>query len=101
MSVNYFENPEKRKAWDKELSAMREEKERRQAGKSAGAAVAGDSHSSAEKNPALNTSRVQITYHQLLEREYGPAKPAQLSRSSAKQMEKSKNMTRDIGGKNR
>lgn len=105
MSLSYFDDPEKKKAWDKEMSQLRQEKAQRMAGKVKQKAgiTAGSVDKSAANSDQLESmqdsfrnTRVQITYKQLLEREYGTPKPVQFSRSSARQMEKSK----DMGGIN-
>lgn len=80
MSLNYFDDPKKQAAWNREIEQIRQEKARR-TGK-----------------PVLQAGeqetefRRQISYDQLLEREYGAPKPQQLSRSTAMQMEKSLEM---------
>lgn len=101
MSLSYFDDPKKKDAWDKEMNQMRQEKARRMVGEpSRGAETASVNSDRAVSHAARESSgsntRVQITYKQLLEREYGVPKPQQLSRSTARQMEK----TKEMGGKN-
>lgn len=101
MSLSYFDDPKKKEAWDKEMNQMRQEKARRMAGKPSkgaeSASVSADrAGSEARKENFSSNTRMRITYKQLLEREYGTPKPSQLSRSTARQMEK----TKEMGGKN-
>lgn len=76
MSLSYYDDPKKQQDWERELRQMRQEKARRMTGKTA----------------AEVSSRRPITYEQLFEQEYGAPKPQKLSRSSARQMEKNKEM---------
>lgn len=80
MSLNYFDDPKKQAEWNKEISQIRQEKLRR------------NGNVSSVRPESNDVFRKQITYEQLLEREYGAAKPQQLSKSFARQMEKVKEM---------
>lgn len=80
MSLNYFDDPKKQAAWNKEINQIRQEKARR-----TGKPIL-------QTNEQTTELRRQISYEQLLEREYGAPKPQQLSRSTAMQMEKSLEM---------
>lgn len=82
MSIGYFDDPQKKDAWEKEINQMRQEKNRRKSGK--------------QIQKENGSTRVPITYNQLVEQEYGRPKPQKLSISVSRQLEKNKEM----GGKN-
>lgn len=86
MSLGYFDDPKNQKIWENELNQMRQEKVRR----TNGMPLKGSEPSFSE-----NRTRIPITYEQLLRREYGEPKPQQLNRSTARQLE----MTKEMGGK--
>lgn len=88
MSLGYFDDPKKKSIWENEINQMRQEKARR---------TNGMPKKEAEISFSEKRDRVPITYAELFRREYGEPKPQQLSRSTARQLEK----TKEMGGKNR
>lgn len=88
MSLHYFDDPKKKEVWEKEIQKMRQEKAHR---KNETASVLKKLPEETEK------SRVQITYEQLLEREYGTSNPFNVISTPGRVRQKEK--SKEMGGK--
>ncbi len=65
----YFDNPERRAAWEKELSALRQEKEARKGGMSVRKPSPSEMYASAEATADKAPLRERISYIELLQEE--------------------------------